>query len=259
MNATTDMAAFIAEMRQEFLEGCEDRLDQVDEALVHMTEGGADKDAALFEILRHVHSIKGLGGSFGFSGISKLAHALEDYVEMSREVGADQMFDVQLFVDCIRDLMERDTNPTDDQVAEIIHALPLKGRRAGRKGLKQDLRILLFMPKSVQRKIVAAELSSFGFHVTIAETALSAIDLALTHRPDIIVASMYQERLNGIELARVFQAMDATYHARVMLMTASDLSASKLASIPDNATVVRKGINFSRELLRFLKGNNFLD
>ncbi len=253
-----DLEMILADMRQEFIESSEDRLDEVEEAISRLLSNKGKPEYEMLEIKRHVHSIKGMGGSFGFSSVTLWAHALEDYMETVKDIGVDQLWDVQLFVDRVRDILEHGADVDSRTVADAIKHLPLRGVTLERSGLKEGLSVLLLMPKGIQRKIVGRELTTFGFKVIIAETTMEAIDLGLTHRPDVIISSMLLDRMNGLELAGVFSAIAATAHHKCLVITASDESDIVGKDLPDNVQVVHKGVNFSRDLITFLTEQKLL-
>ena len=99
-----DLAMILADLSREFLEGCEDQLAMIDEQLSKLREKTVQPEHAVLEIKRHVHSMKGMGATFGYSSISLLAHALEDYFETMFEFGPNGYYDLQLYVDRIREI-----------------------------------------------------------------------------------------------------------------------------------------------------------
>ena len=97
------------------------------------------------------------------------------------------------------------------------------------------------MPKSVQRKIIAHELLGRGFQVSMVETALHALKVALAERPDLIVASQEIEDFPGVELARVCTDIAATAPCRFILMTSHRATDPALAGLPASAALIGKG------------------
>lgn len=253
MNDDPDLAMILADMRHEFLEGTSDRLDEVDLAIRDLLAKRGDWNNNLLEIKRNVHSIKGGSSTFGFPTVSMIAHSLEDYLETSSSVGQTEIEDVQFFIDRIREIVDQGDEPEEEIAARILNGLPTRKRRGETVARPTIATVLLLMPKGLQRKIIGQELSSFGFRVLIADTALKAIDLGLTIKPNLVVASMVLDRMSGVDLARVFQGIEATRQTRILLMTASDLEAVDLAQLPGNATVIRKGITFARDFMEFLR------
>ncbi len=254
-----DLEMILADMRQEFIESSEDRLDEVEGSVSRLLADAGRPDHEQLEIKRHVHTLKGTGGSFGFPAITVWCHALEDYLETIKELGVDQLWDVQLFIDRIRDVLESGLNPDDMEVAAAVKGMPLRGLSRERSPLKAGMSVMLLMPKGIQRKIISRELTTFGFKVIIAESSLSAVDLAITLRPDVVISSHVLDRISGLELARVLGAIEATSHHKFLLMTASDEIGADLGGLPDHVTVVRKGRGFSADLIKFLSAQKLLN
>lgn len=258
MNNDPDLEMILADMRREFIETAEDRLDEVEQSVANLLGDARNVDNEILEIKRHIHSVKGLGGSFGFSSVTLWAHALEDYLETTRDLGVDQLWDIQAFVDRMREIIESGSNPDDETTASAIRKLRLRGRKRDMTGLKAGTSILLLMPKGIQRKIIGRELITFGFDIVIAETSMQAIEFAVTHRPDIVISSQEIDRISGLELAGILNAIHATAHHKFLLMTAAEDVDRLAAQIPDNVRIIRKGVNFARDLIKFLGDEAFL-
>ena len=126
MTNTSSVDAILKQLTGEFLESCEDSLVIVDDALTRLM-GGGDLNEDFAEILRHIHTIKGCGGTFGFPAITMIAHALEDYIETAGKVGPDHLPAIQAYTDAIRDIADHGENPGDNETTEILRALPVCG------------------------------------------------------------------------------------------------------------------------------------
>lgn len=253
-----DLTMILADMAAEFLEDCEDRLEEIDKALGRLRTSKSSSENEVLEIKRHVHSLKGLGTPFGFSAISLLAHGLEDYFETMFEVDEGGIHDVQHFVDRMREVADSRTNWPDRTVAQIIHDMPLSAKRRTVRKDGLALSILVLMPKGLQRKIVASELSQFGFSVLTAENSIDAIEKALRLRPDLFMSSMILDDLTGEELAGIFYAIKATSKNPFLLVTSSDLEDQAQRNFPPNVSVLRKGTSFAKDLMTFFKMHNYV-
>lgn len=252
-----ELEMIIADMEREFLEGCEDRLEEIDAALETLRNVRSSGDNELLEIKRHVHSLKGLGGTFGFSSITLLAHALEDYFESLFQPDDDGFHDVQHFIDRIREVTDSGINWPDDTVTQIVRDMPLKAKRRTVRKNGQALSVLMLMPKGLQRKIVATELSQFGFHVLIAENSFDAIEKGVRLKPDLFMSSVVNEDISGVELAGVFHAIEATESRPFLLVSATPLNDVETRHFPPTVTVLEKGGNFSRDLMAFFKEQEY--
>lgn len=252
-----DLTMILADMATEFLESCEDRLEEVDQALDRLRSSKGFNENDILEIKRHIHSLKGMGTTFGFSSISLLAHALEDYFEALFVADKNGIHDIQHFVDRIREVAESRINWPDRTVAQIIHDMPLSAKRRTVRKDGLALSILVLMPKGLQRKIVASELSQFGFSVLTAENGVDAIEKSLRLRPDLFMSSMILDDLTGEELAGIFYAIKATSENPFLLVTSTDLEELMQRDLPPNVSVLRKGPSFAKDLMTFFKTHNY--
>ncbi len=250
-----DLAMILADMAAEFLEGCEDRLEEIDSALHRLRSNKGSSENEVMEIKRHIHSLKGMGTTFGFSSISLIAHALEDYFESLFTVDENGIHDVQHFVDRIREVSDSRVNWPDKTVSLIIHDMPLRAKPRTVRRDGKALSILVLMPKGLQRKIVASELAQFGFSVLTAESSIDAIEKALRLQPDLFLSSMVLGDLTGIELAGIFHAVNALSENPFLLVTATDINGKVRQKMPPNVTVIRKGTGFSKDLMAFFKAH----
>jgi len=252
-----DLSMILADMAAEFLDSCEDRLEEIDNALDRLRSSNGTSANDVLEIKRHIHSLKGLGTTFGFSSISLLAHALEDYFEALFEADENGIHDVQHFVDRMREVADSRVNWADTTVAQIIHDMPLSAKRRTVRKDGVALSILVLMPKGLQRKIVASELSQFGFRVLTAENSIDAIEKALRLRPDLFMASLILDDLTGQELAGIFYAIKSTSENPFLLVTSTDMDEQERSDLPPNVSVLRKGPSFAKDLMAFFKSKAY--
>lgn len=249
-----DLAMILADMQIEYVETTQDRLAQVDQAIAALLEGIGNAENHVLEIKRMVHTIKGTASSFGFPTISMLAHSLEDYFETAGDLGENELYDVQLYVDRMREIIDDGENPDEVTAGKIIRGLPSKPKSVVDHMRVGETTVLMVMQRGVQRKIIGRELASFGFRVVIAEDTLEAVKLGMIMRPEIIITAMHVTPFTGAEMAGVMASIKATQHANILLVTASDDDVD-LADLPPNVTVGRKGPTFSLEFFNFLKNH----
>jgi two-component system chemotaxis sensor kinase CheA len=81
------------EFISDFLEECDENLDQLDQDLVALEENPRD-DAKLRSIFRNIHTVKGSSGFFGFAKIGALAHEGESLLGKLRD--GELLFDAEI-------------------------------------------------------------------------------------------------------------------------------------------------------------------
>jgi two-component system, chemotaxis family, sensor kinase CheA len=80
----TDHTASAHKAAQNFLEEAEDLVDQLAANLADLADGNDVNPELLNSIFRGAHSMKGLAGIFGFSGITRLSHHMESLLDWLR-------------------------------------------------------------------------------------------------------------------------------------------------------------------------------
>jgi two-component system cell cycle response regulator DivK len=75
------------------------------------------------------------------------------------------------------------------------------------------------------RSIHSAYLQSHGFRVLTADDGLTALEVARTHHPDIIVLDHTMPRRNGIDVARELQQRRDTASIPIIMLTAHTYGA----------------------------------
>lgn len=246
-----DLQMILADIRQDFIVNTRDKLDDVDDEIEALRQGDSPEQRIL-EIKRIVHSIKGAGGSFGFPTISKVAHGLEDYLETTGDISTVTADDLQVFVNTLVDILIAGEEPNEELAHMMLRSLPTGRRQSGVRALDKGTALML-MPRGVQRKIISQELAQMGYKVSIMEKPIEAIDMALTLKPDYIIATQSLERMTGVEMAWALQMFEATRKVQVAVVTADDITNEMLESLPPHTTLIKKGPRFSLELMAFIR------
>ena len=253
-----DLDDIMAGLRRDFVDNSGDRLREVEANLHLIAEGRDDSGEALGTVKRLVHSIKGMGGTFGFSSVTVISHAIEDYIEAAVAIGAGQTRDIQKYLDQIWTILESGIDLDDEQVTAVVHGVVLEAIGTTTEAPRAGARVLCVMPRDVQRKMVAGQLTDLGLSVTSTGDVIKAIDLGITHRPEIIISSLVLNRLDGIELANVFANLEATAESRFILAPSAQIPAEKSGRLPGSSTVIVKGMSFLDELISYLENQGFV-
>ncbi|MBM3951552.1 MAG: response regulator [Rhodospirillales bacterium] len=239
--------AILERLSAEFRDSCRDAMDECDAIVGRLSKPDDDWHQDMVELQRRVHNVKGSGATFGFPAISLIAHKFEDYLE-GLETPAKHVRDLQVFLDAIRSIAERGTNPPEEEYPALLRSLPRLRHGFTATTPAREVHILLAMPKDVQRRIVRQELASCGFDVTCADNGVAAIGLALSTRPDAVLASLVLPDMSGVELARALAAIGTTRKFPFGLLTSLAADAPKLAGLPLQARVIAKDKRFLETL-----------
>ncbi len=245
-----DYDAIIARLRDEFLDYAGDALDELD-ALLDAAQG-PDNDAAqtIDAIRRGGHNLKGMGGSFGFPLITLLAHRMEDYFIGRERLDQRTLEDAQCFVDRMREALEGKFDGISE--ADVVRTLPAKTAFEVADVVKQDVEVLLVMPRGAMSHIIEREFQACGYRVVTVTRPFVAIETAVRTSPDLIVASAVMEDLSGIDLACALHAMPISRDMPFLLLTSLDHDDDVFAELPATVPLVHKGDSFADDLAEAL-------
>ena len=95
--STEDRDQILAKLRGELLTDALERLEDIAEELVKSSSPGNDSEETLLAVRRQFHSLKGMGGSFGFPTITLVAHRLEDYLARAHVINSKIVIDIEIY------------------------------------------------------------------------------------------------------------------------------------------------------------------
>lgn len=249
MAKNTSLEQALAKMRLEFIDDTLERLTTLDDLLFKLRSHDDEFDAAFQDLQRHVHSIKGLAGTFDFQSITQIANRLEDHIEISPQIGDRELDVIEVYLDRIGMILQAGENPPEQEMESYLRAGILSAEEIAKA---QDVRvvdILLVMPQGVQRKLIAEELASCGFRLSMVDSPVEAIGRAIEIRPDIVFATLEMVQMSGTELARALEVISATQGSRFILLTSQDAESMAAKQLPANTAIIKKGANFFEDLM----------
>lgn len=222
-------------------------MEEAEKALAHMRSGRGDFVNHYDNLQRHVHSIKGTAGTFGFPSISDFAHRLEDFIEALKDV-SPHLDEIQLFLDRITEVAESGHNPDEEEYSRLLRSLPRAHSRMAAVRPTREVNILLVMSRNIQRKIIGQELSACGFGMSFVATGVEAISSVLSMKPDVVISSNFIDDMSGIDLARALFAMEATKGINFALLSSADDRDHKKMDIPQGVVVIKKEVDYTESL-----------
>ncbi|NQU55868.1 MAG: Hpt domain-containing protein [Rhodospirillales bacterium] len=246
-----DVDAIIANLSGEFVEDCLDNVEEAEKALANMQNGQGDFKNQYDNLQRHVHSIKGTAGTFGFPAIGVFAHRLEDFIEALKDV-SPHLDKIQIFLDKIREIAESGHNPEGEDYIRLVRSLPRAHNRIAAVRPTREVNILLVMPRDIQRKIIGQELSSCGFGMSFVASGVDAISSVLSMKPDVVISSNFLEDMSGADLARTLSAIKATRGINFALISSDEFDDVKKIDIPDGVVIIKKEVDYTETLSKHL-------
>lgn len=251
-----DLDMIIASMRDDFIADAMDKLEEIDTALDAIDDDVGKYENHLLDVKRITHSIKGLGGSFGFTSISRIAHALEDFLEASGSHGRIPVPETRAHTETMRRVLVRGNEPPEEETAMLLDTLPAPVQPGAPAVKKFKGKAVLLLPNGVQRKIIARELNAFGLRTTVFDDPLHGMDFALSGATDLLITTMQMKRMTGLELARALSAFDRTRHVKVAVLTA-DSDQIGTVDLPNNTNLIAKGPSFGKDMMQYLTDAGF--
>ena len=238
----------IASHAQEFLVDAVETLGNLGILVSETHRGQVDIGYTLQTIRREIHTLKGLGGSFGFPSITVIAHRLENYLVDQDTLNARQLDDVLKFIDRLQEIADSGINPEDEEVSRIVRTLPAKGAVEDNFQEASNLEILLVAGSRIVRRAVEGELNKRGFRVVTVESPIDVFETVIRTRPDMVIASAMMDKISGIDLACALKSMTATSHIPFALLTSFDASHSELRHLPEGIGLVHHDRDITAEL-----------
>ena len=244
LDQDNELDGLLAKLHQEFIEMARDQIEDIETSLDWIDSGAENVDERLLSIRRHVHNIKGQGGTFGFPLTGRVAHMLEDYLKNTGEIKSKNVTDIRAYLDLMVDLVGSDESIALEDPQGLLNALP-SGQEATFSSQKpHDVNVLLVMPSGLQRKMIATELLSCGFRVMRAYSSVEALSVAVDIKPDIMFVNYEMAPFDGTQLCNVFAAVDHLRDIHIVLLTSHEPQDDHLQHLPATVSVVEKRTDF---------------
>lgn len=235
------------QLRIEFIDDSRDRLTRLNALLERTAQNAVPVSTGIASIRMEAHSFKGIGTTFGFPGVSLIAHRLEDYMAGLASLTTRQLEDVQVFVDRIAELVDRAEQPELAETNQIIRSLPVRYVFNVDDVEVRNVEIMLVTPSRVVSKLVGTEMSACGYRVVTVHDPIESLSLAVRMPPDMLIASLVMDHLSGLDLIKGLRAMSLTAKVPMALLTSMDMTNPVLREIPKGAVVIRVGNHFGED------------
>lgn len=227
-----------AGLRTEFRVDAQDCLGRLETQLDGVRKKATAASAALSDLCREVHTLKGSGSSFGFPTVTVIAHRLENYISGVPGLDGTAIDDILVYLDRMRDILEDDEDG-DDRTADIVRTLPVHSADSMPEMDGTDLEVLLVPSTPIIGRAVEGEFRLHGCRVTTLDEPIGAFEMAIRTRPDIVIASAVSRDVSGADMAAAFRAMKATRGIVFALLTSFPRSHPELRDVPEDIMLIR--------------------
>jgi len=234
----------VAQFAQEYRDTLADQLRTI-ESLVEAfcQEGSLDKER-MQTLHREVHSIKGTAPTFGEAFLGTIAHRFEDYLRDIIESRVPPPPGLWTYVDALMRQAEAGKEPRADQAAAILRDLPPPPSIEPFLQHCKPIEALLIARADVQARMIAAELGGCGFRSTQMVNEIQALETALRLKPDLILVSSVLERISGLEMLAVFNAVQVIRVIPKIYLISPPCPTDPAKRPPKTVPIVRKGRYF---------------
>lgn len=242
-----------ANLRQNFREESEERLGGMDRLVEDVLDGKRKFAAALSQLRRDTHTLKGMGEASGFPLVSLVAHRLENYIDDIDPAHRDEaLAGIRVHIDAMAKAMEAATAPSDAEITRVLRALPVPRAFNPDEIELRNVEALLVTSSRVVGRLVARELAACGIRAILTQSATEAFTLAIRMKPNLIIASATMAELPGTDLARALTAMASTNRIPVAILTSLDDSELTRQGLPSSIPTIHTGPQLSGDLAQVI-------
>jgi chemotaxis protein histidine kinase CheA len=238
MNNKSNVRDVLEDMRESFLENAHQKLESLDEQVNTLWADRGAASSVLSAFRGIVHSLKGLGGSFGFPQVTMVCHHLETFVADWGEPTDAQLDGAQAFLDSLRRCLEFWPAPPDSKIQEIVDALPGKmpSEEPAAEEQLSDVKVLLVVQTDTIRQLGEFYLTEFGCQVTVVKSPAAAFEAAIEVKPALVLSSVVLDGLSGTDLIAALRAMKILEGTRFALLSSS--SDALTENLPEDVAII---------------------
>ena len=230
----------------ELQDDASDRLAEMSRILERLIAEGPS-DTGLSALRRQAHNMKGIGGSFGYPALAQIAHRMENYVNDLTTWTDKTPDELQKFIDHMAQMLERPAQPSDEELARIVRALPthLVQNFSVRDISTHTVEVLLVTPTRALAKLLSQHIMACGFRVNAVNDPMDGLNAALRARPDMIITSQVMRTMTGLDLVRAVRAIASIEKIPAAILTSQGDDRALFPGIPADVAILRTGDAFA--------------
>lgn len=236
------------DLTQEAVDTIEDRIDELQSVLDRLGDGRDDPAEGIEEVRRLIHSVKGIGSSFGIVVIRVLAHRFEDYLEGSDRLEGDLLDNCQVFLDRLSEAVEEHISAGPDEIAKLVRKLPAKGGFDVTDIEVHDIEVMLVMEPGAATRFVTRELQECGYRIINVWSTIDGLLLIPNMKPDLVIVANVTAELRGVDFACAIKAMPSTKEVPVAVLSSSSRDDKSLKDLPGEIPLLQKGARFADDV-----------
>ena len=214
--------AMLAALRINYLKDLPVQIDEIEGAILEIDRSGFNVELTQ-ELYRHVHSLKGSGGTYALNAISDVCHPFEDLISDFLE---QKQLTVPFFVDfALRyiDLLRRVFNAYLNNDEPESFTLPLLHQLRLETSNKTHS-VLIVENSDVVVGLLREILSNNGYRIEIVHDGYTGLGRLLAEPFDLFITALETKRLNGIATICALQkAQTRTHKTTTILLSSSEI------------------------------------
>lgn len=196
-NQLDNMQLLLANMRLNYLDEMPERINTLENTLLAL-EAHPENQEQYNELFRHIHSMKGSGGTYGIATLTHICHQMENFLpEIQGEHSAKNSAIANLFL-CI-DLL-RETRAAAMTSAPNYTAIEAQLSSLYQSIVKYKKTILIADTSITLTDIYRQTLTPLPVQITCINDGLSALEQLLRYPYDLLIAGKELKTLNAYSL-----------------------------------------------------------
>jgi chemotaxis protein histidine kinase CheA len=238
----------------EYHDDASERIAEMAQCLAQISEEGPN-EALLSKLRRQGHNLKGTAASFGYPVITMIAHRLETYINDMRQWEAQTLEDLYRFVDQMGEMLDRQVQPSDDEISQIVRSLPAQSidrstPQQAQTASNMDIQIkvveiLLVTPTRTIAKLLSQQIIACGFRVNSVADPIEGLTMALRTRPDMIITSQAMKGMSGVDLICALKSISVTERIPACILTSQEAGAAVFERLPAGTMMLHTGDQFA--------------
>lgn len=243
MEHEDQVQAILFNLRQEFVLDLDEHVDWIEHQFDTLHKELSEPVMA--ELKRRIHSLKGSGGTYGLHLLSRVCHHLEDLLEQSTQaLNTLQLERLLAGTDLMREIAQRARDQAAPEWGDLARQLSYLEHNSARKSC------LVIEPTQLMQQFFQQFMVDHHYDVKVIETGLSALQLLVRQRFDLIISARDPGDIDSQALAAALQASSGPNRSTpIILITARSVHADETQRF---AAVLQRDRQLTESLERFL-------
>lgn len=194
-------AAMLQQMRREFAQDLPERLQEMENLVLQLEHNPSDS-RSFEELYRHVHSLKGLGGTMSVPQITSICHQWESLLQEDNVLDESTFSELSFkYIDLLENVGQaaRDGDGTLPDCDARLEQLR-------RNQLQERYPILVAESSRMMKTLIGAILKPHPVHLSTVESGFEALERLIHSRFQCVLLGGELKDLNGLAVAAALRA-----------------------------------------------------